>query len=164
MVLAACSPATRYDLALNFGVCGSFDRRCEPGDVVHVVTDRIAELGAEDGEAFLTVQELNLLGEHEPSPTAAGEPGAAGERGAGPASRGQRHHREHRPRQRAIDRRGDRALQAAGGKHGGRRVHVRLPDSRVAFAQVRAVSNVVERRNRGAWKWPTRSAAWEQPR
>ncbi len=51
---------TRYDLALNFGVCGSFDRRLEPGRVVHVVSDRIADLGAEDGDAFLTIEELGL--------------------------------------------------------------------------------------------------------
>ena len=41
-----------YDLALNLGVCGSFDPALEPGRVVHVVSDRIAELGAEDGEGF----------------------------------------------------------------------------------------------------------------
>ena len=40
----------RYDLALNLGVCGSFDRTLPLGTVVHVVTDRLAELGAEDGE------------------------------------------------------------------------------------------------------------------
>ena len=54
----ACWRETRYDLALNFGVCGSFDRALAPGTVVQVVTDRIAELGAEDGEAFLTIHEL----------------------------------------------------------------------------------------------------------
>ena len=50
---AWCSQAlaqTRYDLALNFGMCGSFDRALELGTVVHVRSDRIAELGAEDGE------------------------------------------------------------------------------------------------------------------
>src|SRR3990170_2153065 len=52
MVAAAawCSRAmteSRYDLAINAGVCGSFDRTLAPGSVVHVVRDRIAELGAE---------------------------------------------------------------------------------------------------------------------
>jgi futalosine hydrolase len=55
----------KYDMALNFGVCGSFDKSLEPGRVVHVLTDRIAELGAEDGDNFLSVHELNLLGENE---------------------------------------------------------------------------------------------------
>src|SRR5260221_9488069 len=52
-----------YDLALNLGVCGSFDRALTPPAAVHVVTDRLAELGAEDGEAFLTIQQLNLIRE-----------------------------------------------------------------------------------------------------
>ena len=30
-----------YDVALNLGVCGSFDRALAPGSVVHVVTDRL---------------------------------------------------------------------------------------------------------------------------
>ena len=44
-----------FDLALNFGVCGSFDRALEPGCVVHVVSDRLPELGAEDGDSFLPI-------------------------------------------------------------------------------------------------------------
>ena len=41
---------TRYDLALNLGICGSFDPALSPGTVVHVVSDGMPELGAEDGE------------------------------------------------------------------------------------------------------------------
>src|SRR4029453_6521825 len=44
-----------YDLALNVGVCGAFDRTLALGTVVHVTTDRFAELGAEDGDRFLTM-------------------------------------------------------------------------------------------------------------
>src|SRR5437868_4913490 len=51
---------SRYDLAFNFGVCGSFDPTLELAEVVHVVSDRMAELGAEDDEAFLTLQQLGL--------------------------------------------------------------------------------------------------------
>ena len=47
-----------YDMALNLGVCGSFDRTLVPGSVVHVVSESLPELGAEDAGAFLTVQEL----------------------------------------------------------------------------------------------------------
>src|SRR5437773_1560818 len=68
MVAAAARTAralaqTPYDLALNFGVCGSFDRALEVGRVVHVVSDRIAELGAEDDDSFLTIDQLELPGE-----------------------------------------------------------------------------------------------------
>src|SRR5262245_23685043 len=55
----------RHDLVLNAGVCGSFRPDLPPGSVVHVTTDRVADLGAEDGEAFLSVHELRLLGENE---------------------------------------------------------------------------------------------------
>ena len=55
----------RYEVALNFGVCGSFDPTLEPVQVVHVVSDCFAELGAEDDEEFLTIQELRLLDDNE---------------------------------------------------------------------------------------------------
>jgi len=54
-----------YALALHLGVCGSFDEFIEPGTVVHVTSDRLAELGAEDGERFLTLADLELPGESE---------------------------------------------------------------------------------------------------
>src|SRR6185503_5495115 len=52
---------TRYDLALNLGICGSFDPALLPGTVVHVVSDGMPELGAEDGDAFLTLEDLGLF-------------------------------------------------------------------------------------------------------
>ena len=60
----ACA-AEHYDLALNLGVCGSFDPNLPPGTVVHVTADRFPELGAEDGDAFLSIHDLKLLGEDE---------------------------------------------------------------------------------------------------
>src|SRR5437660_2338396 len=51
---------TPYGLALNVGVCGAFDPSIPLGTVVHVVRDRIAELGAEDGETFLTMTQIGL--------------------------------------------------------------------------------------------------------
>src|SRR5687767_2669119 len=57
--------ASSYDLALNLGVCGSFDPSLPPGTVVHVVSDGLPELGAEDGERFLTIHDLQLLGDDE---------------------------------------------------------------------------------------------------
>ena len=55
-----------YDLALNLGLCGAFDRRLHLGAVVHVISDRFSELGAEDGEAFLTLPELGLTAPDDP--------------------------------------------------------------------------------------------------
>jgi futalosine hydrolase len=65
---AWCSRAlssARYDLALNFGVCGSFDPALPVLSAVHVVTDRFSEMGAEDDERFLSIQELKLTGEND---------------------------------------------------------------------------------------------------
>jgi futalosine hydrolase len=144
----------QYDLALNFGLCGSFTNDLPPGSVVHVVSDRLTELGAEDDVSFLTVHELKLLGEND----------FPFERGAvvnvAP------------PRNAAITR-----LPRANGitvntVHGNVQSIAAVvgrfrPDVEsmegaafmyacrvggVPFAQVRAVSNVVEKRNRGAWR------------
>jgi len=49
-----------YDLVFNAGICGSFNRNLEIGTVVNVVDDCFSELGAEDGEEFLSLSELGL--------------------------------------------------------------------------------------------------------
>lgn len=49
-----------YDLLFNVGICGSFNRNLEIGTVVNVVEDCISELGAEDGDEFLSIEELGL--------------------------------------------------------------------------------------------------------
>lgn len=51
-----------YDFALNVGICGSFNRSLEIGSVVNIYEDCFSELGAEDGDGFLTLNELNLEG------------------------------------------------------------------------------------------------------
>jgi futalosine hydrolase len=138
---------TRYDVALNFGVCGSFDQAVKPGDVVHVVTDRIAELGAEDGEAFLSIHELNLPGEYEFTNAAPPANAALSRLPAVSAITVNTVHGNERSIAAVIERfkpqvesmEGAAFMQAC-------RIHD------VTFAQVRAVSNVVERRNRDAWR------------
>jgi futalosine hydrolase len=52
--------AVQYDLAINAGIAGTFDRSMPLGTVVNVVEDCIPELGAEDGDNFLTVFDLGL--------------------------------------------------------------------------------------------------------
>ena len=53
--------AKRYDAALNVGVCGTFDPSIALGTVVRVASDQLAELGAEDDATFKTAQELKLV-------------------------------------------------------------------------------------------------------
>lgn len=50
-----------YDVALNVGLAGSFDTNLEIGKVVHIVSDQISELGAEDGESFLSLIDMDLI-------------------------------------------------------------------------------------------------------
>ena len=51
---------TEYDLAINCGIAGAFDRSLKIGEVVSVSLDCFSELGAEDGEDFLTIDELGF--------------------------------------------------------------------------------------------------------
>lgn len=53
-----------YDLVINVGVCGAFNRQLELGQLVHITEDILSEMGAEDGENLLTYDQLNLPGEH----------------------------------------------------------------------------------------------------
>lgn len=50
----------QYDLAINLGIAGSFDLNIALGEVIEVVEDRFSELGAEDDEAFLSIDELGF--------------------------------------------------------------------------------------------------------
>ena len=50
----------QYDVVINLGLAGSFNRNLDLGEVVNVYSDRFSELGAEDGDTFLTLAELNL--------------------------------------------------------------------------------------------------------
>jgi futalosine hydrolase len=143
-----------YDFAVNLGVCGSFDPAFPPGTVVNVVADCIAELGAEDDEQFLTVQQLGLLEPDEPpfrggmlvnaeaksNRVIAGLPAATG------ITVNTVHGNEH-----SIARVVARFQPAVETMEGGAFMYACLV-SGVRFAQVRAVSNLVEKRNRAAWK------------
>lgn len=51
-----------HDVAFNVGICGSFNRNLEIGSVVNVYEDTLSELGAEDGDQFLSLEELKLPG------------------------------------------------------------------------------------------------------
>ena len=149
----ACA-AEHYDLALNFGLCGSFTPSLTPGAVVHVTADRFSELGAEDGDGFLSIHQLNLLGEDDfpfetgmlvnaaPPPL---EPLAELQSVAG-ITVNTVHGNE-----RTIGAVRARYQPEVESMEGAAFMYSCLVAG-VPFAQVRAVSNAVERRNRSAWK------------
>jgi futalosine hydrolase len=144
----------RYDLVLNAGVCGSFRPTLPPGSVVHVTADHIADLGAEDGDAFLSVQQLQLLGEDEFPWT-----GGRLVNSAPPANDALRQlpvggaitvntvHGNDVTIARAVERYNPHVESMEGAAF----MYACLVHG-VSFAQVRAVSNIVERRNRDGWK------------
>jgi futalosine hydrolase len=154
---ARCSQAlsrTSYQLALNFGVCGSFDPELTPATVVHVVKDRLSELGTEDGDAFLTIQQMRLLGDDE-FPFTGGElvnaaPPVNTALSRLPAVNGITVNTVHGNAQSiaAVEARFRPRVESM---EGAAFMYACLIH-RVPFAQVRAVSNIVERRNRDDWK------------
>ena len=146
-----------YDIAINAGLCGSFVESLVPGTVVHVVADCLAELGAEDGDRFLTLQELGL---EEMADPADARLGCAELRNAAPPSIA------------ALDRLQQVSAITVNTAHGHERsiaavvarFHPQVESMEgaafmyaclmhgVRFTQIRAVSNIVERRNRSAWR------------
>ena len=142
-----------YDMALNFGVCGSFDPEIATGAVVHVITEQLPELGAQDADGFLTANELNLIGRNE-FPFQAGRlmnpappknevlvrlPGVHG------ITVNTVHGNEA-----AIGAVRQRCHPQVESMEGAAFMYACLMHQ-IPFAEVRAVSNVVEQRNRAAW-------------
>ncbi|MGI4727167.1 MAG: futalosine hydrolase [Janthinobacterium lividum] len=50
----------KYDLAINLGIAGSFDRSLLLGEVVEVEEDTLSELGAENDSEFLPIEKLDF--------------------------------------------------------------------------------------------------------
>jgi len=144
----------QYGLALNLGLCGTFDRKIELAQVVHVTSDCIAELGAEDDENLLNVQELGLLDANEfpftngilvnaSPPSSATLSGLAAVAGI---TVNTVHGNEHSIA--AVKRRFQPQVESMEGAA----FMYTCTVHRVPFAQIRAVSNFVEKRNRAAWE------------
>jgi futalosine hydrolase len=136
-----------YDLALNIGVCGSFDPALALGTVVHVVSDCIAELGAEDGASLLTMSEIGLAAESVFFNAAPPDNPALREVAQVDAITVNTAH-GYGPSIAAVVARVHPQVESMEGAA----FMCACLDAGVTFAQVRAVSNVIERRNRSAWQ------------
>ncbi len=51
----------QFDLCIQAGICGAFGDTFEKGKVLHIVKERFAQCGAEDGTLFHDVFELGLM-------------------------------------------------------------------------------------------------------
>ena len=136
-----------YDLAFNFGVCGSFDSSLAPGTVVHIVRDCLSELGVEDGDRLMTLEEAGLAGSHVvenlaplPLPVLRSLPVAR-------AITVNTVHGHEPSIARVVERLNPQVESMEGAAFA-----YACVISGVRYAQVRAVSNIVERRNRAAWR------------
>ena len=52
--------AVKYDVALQLGIAGTFDKSRVPGETVFITSERWGDLGAQDHENFIDVFELGL--------------------------------------------------------------------------------------------------------
>jgi len=142
-----------YDVSPNLGVCGSFNPSMPPSSVVHVTSDVLAELGVEDGPRFLSLHEVGLLASDE-FPYSGGRlsnevpPRLAG-LGDLPAASGITVNTVH-GEEASIAAIQSRYAPDVESMEGAAFMYACLIAG-VPFAQVRAVSNRVERRNRAAW-------------
>ncbi|NVN94368.1 MAG: futalosine hydrolase [Bacteroidetes bacterium] len=53
----------QYDIAINAGIAGCFDKNIGLGEVFNIISDSFSELGAENGEYFLSLVDLKLIEE-----------------------------------------------------------------------------------------------------
>ena len=143
-----------YDLALNLGVCGSFDPAIPLGAVVHVTSEELPEMGAEADGRLLTLRDLKLLGDDE-FPFRDGrlvntEPPQIGPLKSLRRVRGITINTVHGSESSiaAVRQRCDPQVETMEGAAFMYACLIR----QVRFAEVRAVSNIVDKRNRAAWK------------
>jgi futalosine hydrolase len=138
---------TPYQVAFNFGLCGTFDRSIDLGTVVHVTSDCVSELGAEDGDRFISMFELGLVEETE---LVNASPPANAVLSLLPRVKGITVNTVHGDPS-SIARVVSRCDPQVESMEGAAFAYA-CAISNVPYAQVRAVSNVVERRNRDAWR------------
>lgn len=145
-----------FDLVLNLGLCGAFDRARPLCEVVHVTNDHLSELGVEDGPDFVSAETLGLVPAgstrvHNPAPPSSSV--LAGLRSVTGVTVNTVH--GHEPSIAALAARLDADVESMEGAA----FMLACLAAGVPFAQVRAVSNHVERRNRAAWQLPDALAA-----
>jgi futalosine hydrolase len=138
-----------YDFALNAGLAGSFNQNLALGDVVHVIEDCFSELGAEDGAGFIPITAMNLGAENSiqnsyplPNSVLASMPGVNG------ITVNTVHGEE-----KSIETVYKRFHPMVESMEGAAFLMACLSE-KIPCAQVRSISNYVERRNRAAWNIP----------
>jgi futalosine hydrolase len=134
----------QYDLAINLGIAGSFDKSIALGDVVEITEDTFAELGAEDGEDFITIDKLGF-GESKYKATY-GLPSQSNLKKANAITVNTVHGNE------ASIAKLNSRINAQIESMEGAAFFYACRQMGLPCMQIRAVSNYVEKRNRDAWQ------------
>jgi futalosine hydrolase len=139
-----------YDVAFNMGICGSFNNNLEVGSVVNVYEDCFSELGAEDGETFLSLEDLKLDGVTKISNAKQGSLNSVIE--MLPKVTGITVNTAH-GNERSIDNVFRKFHPYVESMEGAAFMFV-CEQEQIPYVQIRAVSNYVERRNKNNWNIP----------
>ena len=135
-----------YDIVLNIGICGSFNKNLEIGTVVNVYEDCFSELGAEDGDSFLKLEDLKLEGITKITNE---QPTSNNQLKRLPKVNGITVNTTH-GNEKSIDKVVESFHPMVESMEGAAFMFV-CEKERIAYAQIRAVSNYVERRNKETW-------------
>jgi len=139
--------ANQYDLAVNLGIAGSFDRGLALGELVEITEDTFAELGAEDGDEFVTIDTLGFgMGMYQPSAKLSDFAGSAKLKTASAITVNTVNGNEA-----SIKKIAERLNPQTESMEGAAFFYA-CNQMNVPCIQIRAVSNYVERRNRDNWK------------
>ena len=135
----------KYDLVLNLGIGGCFDRDIPLGQLINVTSDTFAELGAEDNDRFLPIDALGFgKGSYTPTPHTLTIPGNLKE-GSGITVNTVHGNTESISR---VEQRLHPLIESMEGAA----VFYACEQLNIPAIQVRSISNYVEQRNRNAWK------------
>ena len=145
---------SNYDLVVNVGVAGSYNRGIQIGEVVFVKTEQMGDFGAEDRDGYIDVFELGLVGSND-MPYNCGKL-------ENPTVHSNMDLRTVAALTNNMVSGKDKTIQRLTEKHGadietmeGAAVHYICLCEGVNFAQIRSISNYVEPRNRDNWQLST---------
>jgi futalosine hydrolase len=144
----------RFDLVINAGIAGAFNRSLNIGDVVNVTSERFADLGVEEADGrFTDIHELGLV-DANATPFTEGElknPNVAGFDFL-PKAKGLTVNKVHgfQPSIDALRSKYEADVESMEGAA----FFLACLLAGQPFLQIRSISNYVETRNRAAWDLP----------
>ncbi len=142
----------KYDLLINAGIAGAFNRDFEIGEVIEVVSDRFADLGVEEANgAFSDIFELGLM-DADQFPFSGGKLENPAPGNFLKPAEGLSVNKVHgfAPSIAAVQKRYSAAIETM---EGAAFFYTCLMEKQ-AFLAIRAISNYVEPRNRENWNIP----------